>query len=112
MYHFKILPHFKKQLKTLIKRYKQLKKDVILDLEHFNKRNFIALGQNIYKARLKSSDINKGKSGGFRLIIFIDETDKIIFPIAIYFKGERENISIQEIKHHLSSILDEINDGK
>lgn len=112
MYNFKILPHFKKQLKTLIKKYKGLKKDVVLELEHFDKRNSVGLGQNIYKVRLKSSDINKGKSGGFRLIVFIYEIDEIIFPIAIYFKSDKENISIQEIKYHLSSILDEINDDK
>lgn len=110
MYYFKILPHFKKQLKPLIKKYKELKKDVILELEHFNKKNSVALGQNIYKLRLKSSNTNKGKSGGFRLIIFIHEIDKIIFPITIYFKSDKENISIKEIKYHLSSVLGEIND--
>lgn len=112
MYQFKILPHFKKQLKILIKKYKGLKRDVVLGLENFDKRNSVALGQDIYKLRLKSSDINKGKSGGFRLIIFIYEIDEIIFPIAIYSKSERENISVREIKYHLTFILNEINDDK
>ena len=109
MYYFKILPHFKKQLKSLLKKYKNLKEDLIKELKQFNKIKCVALGQNIYKIRLKLSDINKGKSGGFRLIIFIIETNKIIYPLAIYFKGDKENINNQEIKYHLSCILDNIN---
>ncbi len=108
MYNFIILPHFKKQLKPLLKKYQKLKDDLITELTQFNKEKCVAMGQNIYKTRIKSSNINKGKRGGFRLIIFIVETNKIIYPISIYFKGDKENISKQKIKYHLKAIMDNL----
>jgi len=109
MYQFAILPHFKKQLKPLAKKYVGLKDDIIETLENINQHKGNHLGKNIYKLRIKLASSNKGKSGGFRLIIFIVETDEMIYPLAIYFKGDQDNIAKQEIEYHLSCVLDDIN---
>jgi len=108
MYQNKILPHFKKQLKKLTKKYGNLPNDTITILTNFNKQSSVFLGNSIYKIRIKSSDINKGKSKGFRLIIFIIELEKIIYPILIYYKGDKENVSKREIKYHLECTINEI----
>lgn len=108
MYQKIILPHFKKQLKNLNKKYKNISNDLIKSLTNFNKQTSISLGNNIYKIRIKSSDIKKGKNKSFRLIIFVIELDKTIYPIAIYFKSNKTNITDIEIKYHLKCIIHEI----
>lgn len=107
-YKIIILPYFKKQLKAYIKKYKFLKEFIIKELECFNKDSQINLGSNIYKIRVKSQDIKKGKSKSFRLIILLIEKDGYIVPISAYYKGDKENISKKEINEHLEAILFEL----
>lgn len=108
MYQVLFLPHFRNQLKNYLKKYRQLKTDVLDELENFDKRKYVCLGNNAYKIRLKSSDIPRGKSKSFRLILLVEEIDSIIVPVTLYFKGEREDISLKEINRHLNIIWFEL----
>ena len=103
--------YFKQQTKLYFKKHKNLIDDVISLLENFDKKNSISLGANTYKIRLKSSNINKGKSASFRLIVLILEINNIISPVALYFKGDKENISKKEIRYHAKLIIKEINEN-
>lgn len=100
--------HFRKQLKPFLKKYRNLAKDIERELCRFDKRQAVALGSYTYKMRLKSRDLPRGKSKSFRLIIFLIEHKSIIAPIAIYFKGEREDIGEDLIKYHLSITIKEL----
>ena len=65
---YKIIPTetFKTQVKTLQKKYPHIRKD-LEDLSRRlkqNPKNGKALGSGVYKLRLRSSDISKGKRGG------------------------------------------------
>lgn len=108
MYKFWIAPHFKSQLKPYVKKYRSLKNDLTDTLERFRKNQASPLGKNIYKLRLKCSEIKRGKSKSFRLIVFIMEMKKLLIPIAIYFKGDRTDISRKEINYHLAIIISEL----
>lgn len=108
MYRFYLSKHFLNQLKSLIKKYRHLKNDLILALKSFDKKSAISLGHNIYKIRVKSSDVKKGKSKSFRLIIFIWETKNTLAPVTIYFKSDKENISKKELIYHINILLNEI----
>lgn len=108
MSRFWISPHFKKQLKPYCKKHPSLKDDLINTLENFSKIQAVTLGRGVYKLRLKSSDIKRSKSKSFRLIIFVLEMEKLTIPIAIYFKGEQQDISVKEINYHLAIILEEL----
>lgn len=92
---------FKKELKKLSKRYKSLKKDYLELLELLSTSNpkdiSIHLSSNCYKIRLKNSDNNKGKSGGYRVIYLLIEDDFEIILLSIYSKSDYENISDSEI---------------
>ena len=47
-----------------------------------NPKNGKPLGKKTYKIRLNSSDMKKGKRGGFRIITFVnDETKKVYLLI-------------------------------
>lgn len=104
-----VLPHFKKQLKAYCKKYRRLKETTEEILENFYKNQGIYLGNRLYKIRIATKDIPRGKSKSFRLIILLLELDTLIIPVTIYFKGDKENISNKEINQHLEIILDEMN---
>lgn len=108
MYQPIILPHFKRQLKRYSKKYRNLKEAVISILEHFDKRQHVHIGSNVYKVRLQTKDIPRGKSKSFRLLVFVVETEKYLVPICIYFKGDQEDITKKEINEHLEVILFEL----
>lgn len=108
MYQILILDHFRRQLKSYCKKYRHLKHDVILTLSSFEKNREVDLGRNVYKLRIKSKDIPKGKSKSFRLILLVVEMGKFLVPVCLYFKGDRMNVSKKEINDHLEFIYAEL----
>ena len=110
---YKIIPtpEFIKNLKSLSKKYKSIKKDM---LELANKLEDnptlgTSLGNNTFKLRVKNSDLNKGKSAGYRVITYCINELKEISLITIYSKSDKENILdlelielIRQIKHNKS----------
>ncbi len=88
---------FKKQIKILQKNYPKCHLDIKDALKHFDKKKNISLGCNIFKIRVKNSDIPCGKSGDYRSIIFFEEKKDILLPLIVFSKRNKENISIEEI---------------
>lgn len=87
MYQIIILPSFKRELKRYVKKYRNLKDAIIETLENFQQDLYPHLGNNIYKIRLKTKDIPKGKSKSFRLVVLLVEVDRFLVPITIYLKA-------------------------
>lgn len=108
MYRPFISQHFKREIKSLAKKYPSLLDDVIVTLSTFDKRANISLGAGIYKIRMKSSQLPKGKGGAFRIIILLIEIDAMIAPITIYFKSDKANITKKEIVFHANLIRREL----
>ena len=107
MYKIVITNHFKRQIKRLIKRNRSLKGVLMSSLSNFSKQTAISIGEDIYKIRLQRN--NKGKSGGYRLYIYLLEIEALISPVCIYSKSEKENISISELAEHVDRIKEELN---
>ena len=99
--NYKIIPseYFKQQVRELGKVYTGIRQD-LKELSAMLKENPKAgkpLGKKVYKIRLKSSDIGKGKRSGYRVISYvIDELQKIRL-LTIYAKPRKANISDKEI---------------
>jgi len=99
--NYKVIPtpEFIKNFKILSKKYKNIKQDVLelaAQLET-NPTIGVNLGDNIYKIRIKNSDLNKGKSGGYRVITYFVNENNELFLITIYTKSEKENILDAEL---------------
>ena len=101
------LNFFKKQLKNQKKKFPNIKEDLLKSLRSFEKEKSVSLGSNNYKLRVKSSDIKRGSSKAFRLIIHFVETKDTILPFFIYFKGKKESASKKEINRKLAEALKE-----
>lgn len=64
-----------------------------------------ALGHDVYKIRLSVTSKNKGKSGGARIITYVKVINKTVYLLSIYSKGERDTISVKEIKELLKAYM-------
>lgn len=108
MFKIIILPHLKKEAKPYFKKYRQLKAAVISELEGFYPAQHALVGNGVYKVRVHSKDIAKGKSKSFRLIVFVVEVDRLLVPLTLYFKGDQSTTSKKEINDHLETVLFEL----
>ena len=65
-------PEFVKNIKTLKKKYKSIKNDILKLANKLKKKPTIGtdLGNNTFKVRIKNSDNNKDKSVGYRIITY------------------------------------------
>ena len=105
---YKIIPTppFERELKRLAKKYPSLKKD-LADLEdELLKQPTLGspLGNNCYKIRIAIHSKGKGKSGGGRIITFVQILNETIFLIAIYDKSTIGNISDTELLNRLKKL--------
>ncbi len=69
---------------------------LITAVEELEKKKIdVNLGGNVYKQRIAS--LNKGKSGGYRSILFFKRGDKAFF-IHGFAKKDKANISKEDLK--------------
>ena len=66
------------------------------------------LGENyvVIKVRVKNSNIQKGKSAGYRLVYQVESPTSVLL-LTIYAKSDRDDISPNEIFSILASISDD-----
>ncbi len=93
---------FKTRLRTLIKRYRSIRTDLQPLLKELQSGNFIGdqipgTGYTVFKVRLKNSDIQKGKSGGYRVIYQL-RGDTYILLVVIYSKSDQDDIPANQIR--------------
>ena len=113
----RVTKSFKKDAKPLLKKYPSLGNDLrVLENELIeNPLKGTSLGNNTFKIRLKISSKKKGKSGGARVITFIEteligqleesnEGKVIINLISIYDKSETSSLKDLEIKDLIRNI--------
>lgn len=106
---FKLFSRFIKELKRLERKYPQVLDEVDalirqLELGERPGDKISGVGYDAYKVRLRNPSAKRGKSGGFRVIYFVCLGDEI-FLLSIYFKNQQEDISIDEIRRAIESVL-------
>ncbi len=100
---------FKNNLMELKKKYRTIRKDIEPILEKLKSGEFIGdkipnTDYTVFKVRLKNSDIQKGKSSGYRLIYYLKTPTKVIL-ITIYSKLKQGDISAKEIKRIIKNFI-------
>lgn len=99
---------FVKDVKKLKKRYKNILKDIEVFKALLEENPMVgeSLGHGIYKVRVKNSDKNQGKSGGYRVITcFIDENNTV-YLVRMYDKSDIESIQTATL---VSIVEEELN---
>lgn len=94
---------FEENLYVLSKKYRHIRSDIQSIIEQLQGGNFIGdrlagMGESyvIFKVRVKNSDIQKGKSAGYRLIYQVESPISILL-LTIYSKSDREDISRNQV---------------
>lgn len=93
---------FKRRLKGLAKKYRQIQTDIQPIFDEIIQGNFIGnqiTGTQyiVYKVRAKNTDAQSGKSGGYRLIYQVESPNQVVLHL-IYSKSEQTNVSAEEIQ--------------
>ncbi|MEA3360982.1 MAG: type II toxin-antitoxin system RelE/ParE family toxin [Thermodesulfobacteriota bacterium] len=104
---------FQKCIKILKKKYRRVKDDLYDVIQSLEENPSIGdpipgWKKEIWKIRVTSSDIKKGKRSGFRLIYLWKKGDFRIYLLAVYFKGIKEEISKTEIESLLKKLTKEL----
>jgi hypothetical protein len=108
MYQYVLLPHFNKQFKRLLRKFRNLDNDLDDLMKDFDIKNAQFLGKKLYKIRLKPSDVPRGRNKSLRVIVFIVKWGELVAPIAIFAKKDKDNLSWKEIVRHFNIILEEL----
>lgn len=106
-YEVMAVEYFRRRLKKLIKKYKMEGDDfksLIETLENnpLEGNAIPRFGNKIYKIRMGSSNMKRGKRGGFRIIYYI--SDRVVYLLTIYVKAKKEEVSVKEIKDALREL--------
>ena len=107
-YKIKTTPKFEKELKRLAKKYPSLKSEypeLVKSLKEKPEQG-ASLGNYCYKIRLSIASKGKGKSGGARVIAYLQISETTVYLLTIYDKSEQENISAKELEELLKFIND------
>lgn len=113
-----VTPNFQREAKRLMKKYRSLKSELIRlssELEATPKMG-ILIGKDTYKIRLAVKSKGKGKSGGMRVITYVEVTvvenkeESDVYLLSIYDKSEYENISDAALEGLISEIQLEMKD--
>ncbi|WP_236579359.1 type II toxin-antitoxin system RelE/ParE family toxin [Pseudanabaena sp. lw0831] len=101
---------FKRQVRDLAKLYRQIKLDLQPIFEQLKNGKLIGdqvqkTSYTVFKVRVKNSDIQKGKSGGYRVIYYVKSSTNILC-ILIYSKSEEDNVTSTEIKKVIQEFYD------
>ncbi|MCI0712437.1 MAG: type II toxin-antitoxin system RelE/ParE family toxin [Chloroflexi bacterium] len=102
---------FKKDVKRLKKRYRNIQSDLDPFLDKLKKGVFEGdeiqgfEEEKVYKARVPNSDAKRGKSGGYRVIYYI-KSDDVVWLITMYSKSDQPDISDYQI---LAIIEEQVN---
>ena len=99
---------FQRQLKRLARKYRRIRADIEPILEQIEAGEMpgdqvTGIGATVFKVRAPNRDAQRGSSGGYRMIYYMQTSDEIVL-LTIYSKTEQGDISATE----LQTILQEI----
>ena len=99
-------PPFERELKKLSKKHVSLKKDFITLLTNLKQNALmgVSIGNDCYKIRLAITSKNKGKSGGARIVTYVQIVNESIYLLSIYDKSDQSTISDDDILSRLKNL--------
>jgi len=104
---------FQKSIKALKKKYPHIKDDLLIQLNTLEEDPSAGdpipgWNKEVWKVRVASSDVKKGKRGGYRLIYLWKGGEMKVYLLVAYFKGEKAEITSKEIETLLKKLSEEL----
>lgn len=94
---------FNRNLRALAKKYRSIQNDIQPIIEQLEQGELPGdripgVGYPVFKLRIRNSDTQKGKSGGYRLIYYVKTATGIIL-LTVYAKSEQVDIAAEDIQN-------------
>jgi mRNA-degrading endonuclease RelE of RelBE toxin-antitoxin system len=107
-----LTPRFKRDIRELAKRYRSIRSDIQPLIEQLQAgelpgNRIAGVKYHIFKVRLKNSNLQKGKSGGYRVIYYV-KTEQDIILATIYSKSDISDVSNEIIEEAIAQYEQEI----
>lgn len=104
-----IAPTFNKNIRKLSKKYRNIRNDIQPVIEQLEQGELpgdkiSGTSYTIFKLRVSNSDIQKGKSGGYRLIYYLKTSTGIVL-LTIYTKSKKADITALEINEIITEYV-------
>lgn len=104
-------PEFKRNLRALSKRYPHIRSDLEPTLEQLQAGDLVGdrlqrVGYTLFKARVRNCDARRSKSGGYRLIYYLQEPKRLVL-ITIYSKSEQSDIAAAAVRRIIREFEEE-----
>jgi mRNA-degrading endonuclease RelE of RelBE toxin-antitoxin system len=105
------LPTFTQNIRKLKKKYRSIVSDLkptIDQLEYGETPGdqIPGIGYAVFKVRVRNSDAQRGKSGGYRVIYYLKTNTRILL-LTLYSKSEQDDIAATDLK----AIVDEYDES-
>lgn len=112
--HVEPTRHFRKRLRQLRKKYRHLNNDIQPVIDRLTQGEtpgdqIQGTGYALYKVRIPSRDMQRGKSGGFRVIYYLKTATHILL-ITLYAKSEETDIAADILRQLIESAETEVED--
>jgi mRNA-degrading endonuclease RelE of RelBE toxin-antitoxin system len=107
-----LTPRFKRDIRELAKRYRSIRSDIQPLIEQLQAGELpgdriAGVKYQIFKVRLKNSNLQKGKSGGYRVIYYVKNEQEVILA-TIYSKSDISDVSNEVIEEAIAQYEQEI----
>jgi mRNA-degrading endonuclease RelE of RelBE toxin-antitoxin system len=107
---------FATEIRQLAKRYRRIRLDiqpVINQLEagELPGDQIPGMDYTLFKVRVKNSDAQRGKSGGYRVIYYL-KTVTLIILVTIYSKSDKSDITATEVREIITRAEAEFSNTK
>ncbi len=104
--------NFRRQLAQLSKKHPNAERDLQDAFDRIEKdplRECQAAvvpgwGGDLIKYRCASTDMRKGASGGFRILVFHDQREGLLYPISVYRKADMEQPPVGDVCRWLAEV--------
>ena len=106
-----LTPRFQRDLRELAKRYRSIRSDIQplidqLQAGEIPGDRIAGIKYQVFKVRIKNSNIQKGKSGGYRVIYYLKNAQGIILT-TIYSKSDLTDVSNEIIEQAIAQYEEE-----
>ena len=107
-----LTPRFKRDIRELAKRYRSIRSDIQPLIEQLQAGELpgdriAGVKYQIFKVRLKNSNLQKGKSAGYRVIYYV-KTEQEVILTTIYSKSDISDVSNEVIEEAIAQYEQEI----
>ena len=107
---------FEYDVRRLGKRYRRIRLDIQpligrLELGELPGNQIPGMEYTVFKVRVKNSSVQKGKSGGYRVVYYLKTRNQILF-ITMYSKSDRSDITAAEVREILTRAEAQLDDSE